>query len=66
MAQDDFKYPSAWTASFEVYKEHKISLMERILHFIENYTSYKAQIIEQREFLENKFFSGTRLYNALK
>ena len=66
MAQDDFKYPSAWTASFEAYKEHKISLMERILHFIENYTSYKAQIIEQREFLENKFFSGTRLYNALK
>jgi glycosyltransferase involved in cell wall biosynthesis len=66
MAQDDFKYPSAWTASFDTYKEYKISLMERILHFMENYSKYKGQIIEQKEFLENKFFSGTRLYNALK
>jgi hypothetical protein len=66
MAQDDFKYPSAWTANFDAYKEHKISLMERILHFMENYQTYLAQIKEQREFIENKFFSGTRLYNALK
>jgi glycosyltransferase involved in cell wall biosynthesis len=66
MAQDDFKYPSAWTASFQAYKEHKISLMERILHFIENYNTYLPQIKEQTEFIENKFFSGTRLYNAIR
>ena len=66
MAIDKFKYPSNWTLDFTSYQLHKSKIIDRIHDYIKNHSKYLLDIAEQREKLENEYFSGTALYNAIR
>jgi hypothetical protein len=66
MALDDFKYPSEWTSSFEAYKNHKNSVTDKIINYMENYESYIHRLNKQVDILTVDFFSCKNLLDMLK
>jgi len=66
MALDDFKYPSAWTESFEAYTLHKNLVVDRIINYMENYDKYLPRLNKQVDILTNNFFSCDQLLKMLK
>jgi len=65
MAFDTFKYPSAWTESFEAYTAHRPEVCHKIIQYIENYEKFLPQLKKQKEILHERFFSATGLLNNL-
>ena len=65
MALDEFKYPSAWTESFEMYKQHKGVILDKIVNYMQHYESYLPALLQQKKLLSNEFFSGKKLYKAI-
>jgi hypothetical protein len=65
MALDDFKYPSAWTESFEAYTLHKNLIVDRIIGYMENYDRYLPCLNNQVDILTNNFFSCDTLLQKL-
>jgi len=65
MAVPDFKYPSEWTKDFNSYTVHREEVADRIVYIMEHYEDFLSALHKQVDLLEQKFFSGTRLYNEL-
>ena len=61
-----FKYPSAYTESWDSYQAHKSELMDVIQYHIENYPSTLRILRAQAESLHNNFFSATTLLENIK
>jgi hypothetical protein len=66
MYDDAFKYPSAWSESWEQYIEHKDKLVALITNHMENYNQNLANIKEQANSLYDDFFSATKLLENIK
>jgi len=66
MAMQDFLYPSEWTDSFESYKTCRVAVMDRIVHYMENYKSYIPRLNKQVHTLTEDFFSCNKLLEKLK
>lgn len=66
MAIEDFKYPSEWTESFESYNRHKNAVIDRIVHYMENYKSYLPRLNKQVDKLTKNYFSCDNLLEMLK
>jgi len=65
MYPTEFKYPSEWTESFELYLKHKHKLVEKINHYMENFPSYSDVIKQAKAFLDDNYFSAKALINQL-
>jgi glycosyltransferase involved in cell wall biosynthesis len=66
MYDDVFKYPSAWTESWDQYIKHKDELVALITDHMENYDQNLPKIKEQAGSLYNDFFSATTLLENIK
>ena len=66
MYNEDFKYPSEWTESWDSYQTHKGDLVQFILHAIKNSDRQTLRIEQQAQSLTAQFFSGTALYDAIR
>ena len=66
MYDDAFKYPSAWTESWEQYIEHRDELVALITNHMENYNQNLPKIKEQADSLYDDFFSATNLLENIK
>ena len=66
MAIEDFKYPSEWTESFDSYKKYRGAIMDRIVHYMENYKSYLPRLNKQENRLTKEYFSCDNLLDMLK
>jgi glycosyltransferase involved in cell wall biosynthesis len=60
-----WKYPSAWTESWDCYLEHKQELIAKIVDLIDNYSDYAEYVPQQAANLTNNFFSATQLLENL-
>ena len=58
MAYETFKYPSAWTESFDAYLEHRQEICHKIIQYMENYDKFLPQLKKQTEDLTKHFFSA--------
>ena len=65
MALDIFKYPSAWTESWDHYVNHRQEVCTRIVAYMENYESYLPQLKKQTYFLTENFFSASELLKKI-
>jgi len=61
-----FKYPSAYTESWDSYQAYKSELMDVIHYHIENHPSTLRILKAQTESLHTNFFSATNLLKNLK
>ena len=61
-----FKYPSAYTESWDSYQAYKSELMDVIHYHIENYPSTLRILKAQTESLHTNFFSATKLLENIK
>jgi len=66
MYDDTFKYPSAWTESWDSYITHKDDLIALIKNHIENYDNLIPRIQQQADNLHEYFFSATALLENIK
>ena len=66
MALQPFKYPSAWTESFDAYQQHQSLVIERIVDYMENYHLFMPQLTAQVELLRAEFFSCNAILENLK
>jgi hypothetical protein len=66
MGFDTFKYPSAWTESFEAYTIHRKEICMKIIQYMENYEKFLPSLNKQVEALKENFFSCNKLLEMLK
>jgi hypothetical protein len=66
MATGEFLYPSEWTKSFVSYKHHKEAIVDKIIHYIENYESYLPCLNKQVELLKENYFSCNNLLKNIQ
>jgi len=61
-----WKYPSAWTESWDNYQQHKQELVAKIVDFMDNYSDYADYVPQQAASLTSNFFSATKLLENIK
>ena len=61
-----WKYPSAWTESWDDYQQHKQELVAKIVDFMDNYSDYADYVPQQAASLTSNFFSATKLLENIK
>jgi hypothetical protein len=61
-----WKYPSAWTESWDSYLAHKQELVAKIVDFMDNYHDYVEYVPQQAASLTNNFFSATKLLENIQ
>jgi hypothetical protein len=66
MSLEDFKYPSEWTQDWNSYLTHRGALVDRIIHYMENYQSYLPRLNKQVDQLTENYFSCNNLLQMLK
>ena len=66
MYAEIWRYPSAWTESWDSYLQHKDKLITVIKNHIENYDSLIPKIQQQAISLHDCFFSATALLENIK
>ena len=66
MFDNQWKYPSHWTESFDDYIANKHKLMLTIEDFMVNYNAYATKISQQAHSLHTNFFSATTLLKNIK
>jgi hypothetical protein len=66
MFADVWKYPSAWTESWDSYVKHRKELCDKIVDYMENYRNYSKYIPQQARSLNENFFSCNALLDMLK
>ena len=66
MAMQDFLYPSEWTESFESYKTYRSAVVDKVVHYMENYKSYIPRLNKQVHSLTQDFFSCNKLLEKLQ
>jgi ATP-dependent phosphoenolpyruvate carboxykinase len=65
MYYDTFKYPSAWTQSFEAYRAHRPELCGKIIQYMDNYEKFLPQLKKQTLDLTEHFFSAKKLLEQI-
>ena len=65
MYDEDFKYPSEWTESFDSYTKHKSKLIEKLKNYMQNHKNYHNQLNTESAKLTQKFFSGNNMYDTI-
>ena len=65
MYSDDFKYPSKWTESWELYIENKDKLISTIIEYVEHHDHYKKQLKKLTIKLHEEYFSCNGLKKVL-
>ena len=66
MYYEGFKYPSAWTESFESYTRHKQELCHHIIVTMTHYKKRLPQLNKQTHDLSKYFFSAEELLGSIK
>ena len=66
MFADIWKYPSAWTESWDNYITHRKELCDKIIDYMENYREYARYIPQQAHSLNEHFFSCNNILKKLK
>jgi hypothetical protein len=66
MYYDTFKYPSAWTESYQSYEAHRPELCMAIIQHMDNYSSRLPRLTKQAQDLTDLFFSATDMLNNIK
>lgn len=66
MALDQFKYPSEWTESMELYRKHKKQVISKIVDYMENYGDYLVSLNKQVQKLNGDYFGCKNLLEVLK
>ena len=66
MYDDDFRYPSEWTESFDSYTKHKSKLIEKLKNYMVYHKNYHNHLNTQSVQLTQNFFSGSKLYETIK
>jgi len=66
MYHEGFRYPSAWTESFEKYKVYRQQLCHHIITTMTHYDKRVSQVRKQTSDLSENFFSANRLIGNLK
>lgn len=66
MFAEVWKYPSAWTDSFDSYLEHKQELIALIRKYMTEYDDWRTMVPQQARSLHHDFFSSTTLLNNIK
>ena len=61
-----WKYPSAWTESWDSYLTHKQELIAKIVDLMDNYSDYAEYVPQQAASLTNNFFSATKLLENIQ
>ena len=61
-----WKYPSAWTESWDSYLAHKQELVAKIVDLMDNYNDYADYVPQQAASLTNNFFSATKLLENIQ
>jgi len=61
-----WKYPSAWTESWDSYLAHKQELVAKITDLMDNYSDYTDYVPQQAASLTNNFFSATKLLENIQ
>ena len=65
MAFDEFKYPSAWTESWDHYIANQKQICDKIVEYMENYNKCIPLVHKQMEALRDNFFSARHLLNHI-
>ena len=65
MYDEEFKYPSEWTESFDSYTKHKSKLIEKLKNYMQNHKNYHNQLNTESAKLTQTFFSGNNMYDAI-
>ena len=65
MALPEFKYPSAWTETYDAYLHNRDKIIAQIVNYMENYDDLQVSLEKQRTKLNKEFFSGAALYDAI-
>jgi len=65
MYYEEFKYPSEWTESWDLYLVHRADICYTIIQMMNNYERHIPQLRKQSEDLSKYFFSATNLLNNL-
>ena len=66
MYDEEFRYPSEWTESWDSYQKHKGKVIERIRKYMQNHKNYSNYLNSNAAELHNKFFSGSKLYDKIE
>jgi hypothetical protein len=66
MYLDIFKYPSAWTQSYEAFSQHKHKISDFIVYMMENYKLHLPKLEKQKQVLHDNFFSATEILRYFK
>ena len=66
MYYDTFKYPSAWTESFEAYDSARPAVCNKIIQYMNHYNQFLPQLRKQTEALREQYFTANGLYNNIK
>jgi glycosyltransferase involved in cell wall biosynthesis len=61
MYLDVFKYPSAWTQSYDAYNQHKHKICDLIVYMMDQYKLHLPKLEKQKQVLHEQFFSATEL-----
>ena len=65
MYDDEYKYPSEWTESFDSYTKHKSKLIEKLKNYMQSHKNYHNQLNTESAKLTQTFFSGNNMYDAI-
>ncbi len=65
MYDDEYKYPSNWTESFDSYTKHKSKLIEKLKNYMQSHNNYHNQLNTESAKLTQTFFSGNNMYDAI-
>ena len=65
MYDDEFKYPSEWTESWDSYQKHQSKLVAKLKDYIENYRNYDNIIKANTASLTKQFFSASNMYETI-
>jgi hypothetical protein len=66
MAYETFKYPSAWTESYDTYKVYRPLVCAKIIQYMDNYEKFLPMLNKQTQSLTENFFSAGGLLDNLK
>jgi hypothetical protein len=66
MALKEFKYPSAWTESYEAYEAHRSQLIHVIQQHMDLYDTRLQRLESQVHILQQNYFSGKVLYDTIR
>ena len=65
MYYDEFKYPSEWTESWDMYLVHRADICYTIIQMMDNYHKHVKNVVKLANDLTQYYFSADNLYSNL-